>query len=344
MNRHLTELEFKLLNGYQRDFPLLPRPFSVMAAELGCSEAEVLQTLQQLQDSGAISRVGAVFRPHAVGVSTLAALAVPPERLAQVAGYVSAHAEINHNYEREHHYNLWFVATAASAAQLRTVLQEIEDACDCGTVLELPMVEDYHIDLGFRLALGGNGSVERAPDEHALRPAAVNCARAGARLTPQERSLVAALQNGLQLVEHPYACLGMPEAEAIEVIAHWIDIGVIKRFGVIVRHHELGFTANAMTVWDIPDAEVAAAGKRIAASGAVTLCYRRPRRLPDWPYNLFCMVHGKDRQDVEARIAELSAGCGLGAYAHDVLFSRRRFKQRGAHYTPQAPQPEYAHG
>lgn len=341
MNRPLTELEFKLLNTYQRDFPLRPRPFAAIAADLGCSETEVLQTLQQLQDSGAISRVGAVFRPHAVGVSTLAALAVPPERIAQVAGYVSAHAEINHNYEREHHYNLWFVATAASSAQLRTVLQQIEDACECGPVLELPMVEDYHIDLGFNLELRANGCVEPARDRHSLRPAPSHCAHAAASLTSHDRGLIAALQNGLQLVERPYACLGMPEADALDALGRWIDSGVVKRFGVIVRHHELGFTANAMTVWDIPDAEVSDAGKRIAASGGVTLCYRRPRRLPEWPYNLFCMVHGKDRQDVEARIAELRAGCGLGAYAHDVLFSRRRFKQRGAHY---APQPEYLHG
>jgi siroheme decarboxylase len=336
----LTELEFKLLNCYQRGFPLQPRPFAAIAAELGVEQETVLQTLRRLQQDGVVSRVGPVFRPNAIGVSTLAALAVPPERLAQVAGYVNAHAEINHNYEREHRYNLWFVATAASAERLCTVLQEIEDICECGPVLRLPMVEDYHIDLGFNLSLDTLGRVVCAPPA-AAAPCSSHFLGVTTCLSAGERDFVSVLQNGLPYVAQPYSCLGIPEAEAIATIARWLDTGVIKRFGVIVRHHELGFTANAMTVWNIPDTEIREAGRRIAASGRVTLCYRRPRHLPGWPYNLFCMVHGKGRLDVETRIAELSAACALGAYPHEVLFSRRRFKQRGAYY---APHSELAHG
>lgn len=332
MDSGLTSGEFKLLNSFQRGFPLVQRPYAAIAAELSMTESAVIETLQRLQAAGTVSRVGAVFRPNAIGASALAALAVPPERLPEVAQYVSAFSEINHNYEREHRYNLWFVATAPSEKRLRAALAEIEEICECGPVLVLPMLQDYHIDLGFDL----NADAART----------VMCTRELPRvsaitLNVEEQILVAALQGGLPLVERPFACLGLDEADALAKIAYWLDQGVIKRFGVVVRHHELGYTANAMTVWDVPDAGVDEVGRRIAASGRVTLCYQRPRQLPDWRYNLFCMIHGKDRVDVEAQVDALATACGLDAYPHSVLFSCRRFKQRGAHY---AALPEVTHG
>lgn len=321
--------EFNLLNAFQRDFPLISRPFAHLASQLATDEASVLACLRNLQQRGTISRVGAVFRPNSVGASALAALAVPAERLAEVAAYVSAQAEINHNYEREHHYNLWFVATAATLEHLHAVLHEIELACDCGAVLVLPMLEDFHIDLGFDLSAAGPHYREQTAP---IVPEARTCSDGIAQLDSAEKSLLVALQNGLALVPQPFAQLGVDENDAIATITRWSEQGVIKRFGVIVRHHELGFNANAMVVWDVPDAVVSAVGRCIAASGRVTLCYRRPRLLPHWPYNLFCMIHGKDRSDVEARITALAEACGLDQYVHTTLFSQRRFKQRGAHY------------
>jgi DNA-binding Lrp family transcriptional regulator len=111
---------------------------------------------------------------------------------------------------------------------------------------------------------------------------------------------------------------------------------VISRFGVIVRHHELGICANAMVVWDVPDARVREAGTILRALSCVTLCYRRPRRLPAWPYNLFCMIHGRKRAKVEALADEATAAAGLERCERAVLFSLRRFKQRGARYVPEA--------
>ena len=110
------DLRHRLLNDYQRDFPLEPRPFRRVAEETGLAENDVLTIYREAQRDGAVSRIGAVVRPNTVGVSTLAALAVPPERLEEVAALVSAHPEVNHNYEREHDINLWFVATAADDA------------------------------------------------------------------------------------------------------------------------------------------------------------------------------------------------------------------------------------
>lgn len=326
MDSSLTPNEFKLLNSYQRGFPLEPRPFAKLAAELGMDEPTVIETLKRMQSSGLVTRVGAVFRPNAIGASALAALSVPVDRLDEVAKYVNSFAEVNHNYQREHRFNLWFVVTAPSAWRLRAVLGQIQDECHCGTLLVLPMLEDFHIDLGFDLEDGASGKHCRVQElGRAFKAPTVT-------LSGSENILVAALQGGLPLVERPFACLGLSENQALDTISQWLEQGVIKRFGVIVRHHELGYTANAMVVWDVPDYEVSEVGQRIAASGRVTLCYRRPRQLPDWRYNLFCMIHGKDRADVAAQIEALADTCALGAYPNSVLFSTRRFKQRGAHY------------
>lgn len=146
----MNALDRRLLNDFQHGFSLSPAPYADIARELGVSETEVLARLDALMRSGAISRVGAVLRPNTVGVSTLAAMAVPPERLEAVAQLVNGYAEVNHNYEREHRLNLWFVATAADAAHLQTVLDDI--AARSGIeVLQFPLLEDYHIDLGFDL-------------------------------------------------------------------------------------------------------------------------------------------------------------------------------------------------
>jgi len=322
-----ANLEFRLLNDYQHDFPLVAAPFAAMAEALDVSEADVLTTLARLQERGTVSRVGAVFRPRSIGASTLAALAVPEDELESVAQMVSAYPEVNHNYQREHHYNLWFVVAAPDELALQRVLREIEERSGC-RVLYLPLVEDYHIDLGFDLT-GVRGKRALHAEAHAGggRPYAP---------TPGERRLIAAIQSGLPLVERPFAAAGaqagMSEAEALAALQNLLDCGVIKRMGVVVRHHELGYRANAMVVWDISDEEVSSVGACLGGIEYVTLCYRRPRRLPAWRYNLFCMIHGHDRAEVLARVEAMRENCGLQDVAYEVLFSTRRFKQCGARY------------
>jgi DNA-binding Lrp family transcriptional regulator len=272
-----------------------------------------------LQRRGAISRVGAVFAPWRIGVSTLAAMAVPPGRLEEVAAQVSARAEVNHNYQRDHYYNLWFVATAADEGTLASVLDVITAESGC-RVLSLPLVEQFHIDLGFDLC---NGIKDR--------PATGSFERLA--LSSEQRRLVAALQPGLPLVARPFAALGqqvgMTEAEVLAIIADWQKSGVVKRLGVVVRHHELGYKANAMVVFDVPDNTVSEVGARLAHEDGVTLCYRRQRHLPEWPYNLYCMVHGRSREEVLPVIERL---CRVAGHPCEVLFSTRRFKQQGARY------------
>lgn len=156
-----------------------------------------------------------------------------------------------------------------------------------------------------------------------------------------DRRLLEQIQEGLPLVSRPFAeiagRLGMAETEVIERIERLRGEGVIKRMGVVVRHRPLGYDANAMVVWDVPDGRVDALGQCFARFPFVTLCYQRPRRGARWPYNLFCMIHGKDRDAVLDKVVELTEACGVGEVRHQVLFSRRCFKQRGANYRRGSP-------
>ena len=146
----LSTLEYRLLNDYQRGFPATSRPFATIAEELGSDEETVLRTLESLVERKMISRIGPVFRPRRLGASTLAALAVPEARLEEIAAMVSEYGEVNHNYERMHDFNLWFVVTAASEEDIEKVLDDIRKRSRC-QLLNLPMEEAYHIDLGFPL-------------------------------------------------------------------------------------------------------------------------------------------------------------------------------------------------
>jgi len=146
----LSELEKRLLNAWQKGFPLTPTPYADIARKLGTNEALVLSILEKLQEQGYIGRVGPVFTPRKVGVSTLAAMAVPEDELEAVASLVSSYEEVNHNYEREHHFNLWFVVTAEDEAKLQQVLEEMEKRTGY-PVMDLPLEQQYHIDLGFPL-------------------------------------------------------------------------------------------------------------------------------------------------------------------------------------------------
>ncbi|WP_236102138.1 siroheme decarboxylase subunit beta [Methylotetracoccus oryzae] len=161
------------------------------------------------------------------------------------------------------------------------------------------------------------------------------------REDPRLARLLEAIQSGLPLTPRPYAELGervgLSEGEVVDTVSRWVREGLIKRLGVVVRHRPLGYRANAMVVWDVPDDRVGDIGRRMSAHEFVTLCYRRPRRGEDWPYNLFCMIHGRDRHSVNAQIELLAEACGLTDTPRAVLFSSRCFKQRGARYLAEVP-------
>jgi len=155
-------------------------------------------------------------------------------------------------------------------------------------------------------------------------------------LSEQDYRLIAAIQDGLPLSSRPYTeigeRLGLSEQQVIEHMGALQQNGIIKRMGIVVRHHELGYTANAMVVWVVPDDQLDAVGQKLGSQPCVTLCYQRPRKLPEWPYNLFCMIHGQQRERVLNHINRIVASQGLEQIPHKILFSGKRFKQRGAKY------------
>ena len=316
----LDPVDLRLLDEFQRALPLIPRPFAAIGKALDVDEAEVIARLAAMQAAGRVARVGATVRPNTVGASTLAALAVPDGQMDRIAAIVGAEPGVNHSYEREAAHNLWFVATAPGAADLDALLARI--AARSGLpVLDLRLVRAFNIDLGFRLSDAPNAM---APG----RPADI------AAVLPADRGLLQALSEGLPLVPEPYAALaarlGCAEPALRERIGALLSAGIITRLGVIVRHRALGWTSNAMVVWDVRETDVAAAGRALARVPGVTLCYER-RPVPGvWPYRLFCMIHARSRASALAVLDRAAALPELSGADHRVLFSTRCFKQSGA--------------
>lgn len=149
----------------------------------------------------------------------------------------------------------------------------------------------------------------------------------------EERAVLLAMQNGLPLVPEPYAAVaeqaGLAHERVLDIVSRLLAQGKIKRLGAIPNHYALGITANGMSVWDIPDERVAAVGRALGARPEVSHCYRRPRRLPEWRYNLFAMVHGRSRDEVRQTVERIAADLDIAAYPHDILFSTRILKKRG---------------
>ncbi|MEJ6000317.1 siroheme decarboxylase subunit beta [Paucibacter soli] len=322
-----TDLDARLLNDWQQRFPLDSKPFETLARQLGCGEGEVvLARLRRLQAGGSISRIGGIWNPGAGGAALLCAMAVPPQRLDAVAALVSAHPGVNHNYEREHAYNLWFVLTGHDNEALEQALHELERRSGLH-VLRLPMQRAYRINLGFDLQQPGRGGC-------ASRVEGLTRSRAEP-VASADMGLAALVEDGLPLLQRPYAAwaeaLGWPEEQVLQRLQQWLDQGTLRRFGVVVRHHELGISANAMCVFDVADEAVDEHAALLARQPGVTLCYRRARG-PGWPYNLYCMLHGRERDEVLHWLACARSNAGLENCSQAVLFSRRRFKQCGARY------------
>lgn len=153
------------------------------------------------------------------------------------------------------------------------------------------------------------------------------------RLDDIDRRLVLATQDGLPLVPRPYhqlaTQLGIGPSEVMERLLRMLARGVIRRIGAVPNHYAIGYTANGMSVWDVPDEAIDELGVRVGELEFVTHCYHRPRRLPEWPYNLFAMVHGSSRDEVLHKVSEIARLLGPACRAHDVLFSTEILKKTG---------------
>ncbi|MDA7964471.1 AsnC family transcriptional regulator [Ruegeria sp.] len=319
--QHVTDpIDRRLLDEFQRDFPITERPFQVLARALGLDEAEVLDRLTRMRATGRITRVGATIAPGAVSASTLAAVAAPEERLEEVAALIDAEPGVNHNYQREDMWNLWFVATGPDRAHVNATLARISRRTGL-RVLDLRLLRPFNVDLGFRMTGSGhNIPAPRLPDPSALQDG--------------DRALLQVLSSGLPLVADPYTLLARGLDRAPDEVTARIEAlqaaGIISRLGVIVRHRALGWSANAMVVWDMPPEQVNRAGPALAAHPGVTLCYERNPVEDLWPYRLYSMIHARSRSEALAVLDGARALPELAGAQHKVLFSTRCFKQTGA--------------
>lgn len=318
----LEPFEIAVLDDWQRDFPLTPRPYSTIAERHECRESDVLAAYQSLADQKVLSRIGAILAPNSLGASLLAAMSVQNDQVDSIAASISGFSGVNHNYERENAMNLWFVATARDKETLEGILCDIENETGY-QVHRFYMERAYHLDLGFALrgrSLSNKVVRDDQPDLAIIRP--------------EDRDLMDALEDGLPLIGRPYMAiadqLGWTEARVLSRLEDLQAANIIRRFGCVVHHRRVGYKANAMVVWDLPDEKVDDIASRLARDPGVTLCYRRNREAGVWSFNLYCMVHAHNRADAEVVIRRLNSIVGDEAREHNVLFSNRCFKQRGA--------------
>jgi DNA-binding Lrp family transcriptional regulator len=326
-----NKLALQLLNDLQYNFPIVHQPFSYISENLfgEFTESDVIELLSNSMNCGVLSRVGAIFPPNSVGNSTLAAMAVPDNMLDSVVELINSYREVNHNYLRDHFYNLWFVVAANNFELVESTLERIYLASGIKP-LNLPLVKEYHIDLAFDFMGGKSASIlpSHSADTDLAEPF-INYF--------QRDKLIALLSSGIPFVPRPFHEIGLKcglkENDVINQILFWRNVGIIKRFGAVVRHYELGFRSNAMCVWKINDPnERNKIALNLSAEPAITLCYERPARLPEWPYQLFTMIHARDDNELMGILDDIIKRNSLYDIQHEILRSTKRFKQSGAQY------------
>jgi len=321
-----------LIDGWQSGFPVQERPFEAVAADVGVDESEALERVKRLYDEGIFRRFGPVLNPPVIGSSTLAAVQAPEDRFDEVAEVINGYEQVNHNYARDHEWNMWFVVTAASKERRDAILAEIEQRTGC-EVLVLPMLTDFYIDLEFPVVNGDRFARESLAETDVS--ATTISERAAADLTELDRRVLLEVQGGFPLTATPYrdvaAAVDAPVEAVLASVEKLLGEGCIKRIGCVVNHLVTGFDANCMVVWDVPDDELDDRGVEVGKLPYVTLCYHRPRRPgQEWPYNLFTMIHGREQAAVDAKIDELAAE--YLPVDHERLYSTETLKQTGARY------------
>ncbi len=313
-----NELEKEFLTRIQKSFPITRRPFAQLAEELGSSEAELIDMYRRLREGKIVRQTSAIFDTKSLGYrSSLVAFKVGDIEAA--AKIVNAHPGVSHNYERNHEYNLWF--TIAVAPDTKLGLEET-----VALLAERSGAEDYLIlptKKMFKISVQLDMKGDRAKKTKVHRREKIPM-----ELTPMHYEMIKGLQQNIEAVAEPFAeltrALGIDHETLAAEAKRMQDAGYMRRFASILYHRKAGFSANAMVVWNVPEAEAEAMGETVAAYNAVSHCYLRPV-FANWPYPLFSMVHGKSREEVEAIVGEMAREIGIDDYRY--LYSTREFKK-----------------
>ncbi len=315
----------KLLARLQNGFPLTAEPFRELGRSLEIPEEEVIDRIERFRNEGIIRQISPVFDARSLGYrTTLTAVKVNEDRLEKAAQIIGQNPFISHAYEREHPFNLWFTLALPGAADIDAEMRNIAAAIPAGTIFHLPATKLYKIGAYFGAGdPEAKGGVKRAPGR---LPQAVE-------LSPEARAVINGVQRDLPLTPRPFAGMsedaGMDEGRFLEQCRFLLERGIMRRYGAAVNHRRVGYTANAMACWAVPEDKADALGKRLASLGEVSHCYER-KTSPEWPYNLFAMIHGHERESCQEIARRVSAGHGLNDYV--LLFSTRELKKTRIKY------------
>lgn len=324
----LDEKDRELLNELQGGFPLDPEPFKKVAEAVDLDEAEVLDRTQRLKDELFIRELGPIFDTRALGyISTLVAAKIDHDRPKQSADVVSKHPGVSHNYLRDHDFNLWFTIAVAPDSKLgidRTleILQE-EARIEAYRTLETKKLFKINVNLEMKQGPSALSKQQKVkPRETSGKP-----------LSDDDVSVVRYLQGDLPVVSRPYDStaekLGWDCPKLIDHCRTMLDRGILRRVAAILYHRRAGYSANGMGIWVVPEDRTDELGEAMASFRSVSHCYQRPT-YPDWPYSIFTMVHGRDREECEGVIRSISEKTGIDDYS--ILYSVAEYKKARIKY------------
>ncbi len=324
----LSELDEKILSIIQTAFPITPKPFDVLAKQLGSDADEILSRVSQLREGGMIRRLGAVFDSRSLGyASTLVASRIPTDRVEEVANIVSVLPNVTHNYQRQNAYNLWFTLTAGAEKEIQNILEKLRRETGIEDFHSLPALAVYKIRVDFQLGQPQHSSADLSQSSTPSQFESPN------KFTEDQKQLVRLLQEDLPQGPQPFDLAEKnphwTAPRVIEQINEWIRSGVIRRIGAVLAHRQVGFSANGMACFSIPKDSIDDIGMELAKSSDISHCYNRPA-LPDFPYNLFAMVHGQSEEQVLAIVSDLAKQVGQKDY--EVLFSTVEHKKTSMKY------------
>ncbi len=326
-NEKIDIIDKKILNEIQWVFPLTERPFLELSKHSDLSEEEIIHRIIRLKQIGLIRQINAIFDTRRLGYkSALIAFAVYPDKLDYVAGEVNKHPGVSHNYERNHEFNMWFTLAVPPNADMKIDLDKMASLDGVIKYRLLPTVKLYKI--GVRLDMVNNDPQKPEPTEEVknLNPEKFS-------LSDHDKDFIRQLQKDLKIIPEPFKemseDLGITTSELFTKAKEYERIGVMRRYAAILRHRDAGFSANGMIVWKVPEAKIDETGFKLAAFPQVSHCYRRPV-YPDWPFNLFSMVHARTTEAAEKMAIEMSRHIGVKDYS--ILFSSREFKKERVKY------------
>lgn len=325
----LDIVDRRLLDILQRDFPLSAQPFATIGERLGLPEGEVLTRVRRLKgpEKGRIIRqISAIFDTTALGYrSTLVAMRVPQDKLEQAAAAINRHPGVSHNYRRDHNWNLWFTLALPPHEDLAAAVEALANKSGSFPYRLLPALAVFKI--AAELDMGGTDETFDldSPHRSSLSPARP--------LSGRDKAFVRELQEDTELVPRPFAGparrLGVSEEEVVDWLREAEALGWLRRFAAILHHRRAGYVANGMVAWRVPPERIEEAGAFAASLPQVSHCYQRPT-YPDWPYNLFTMIHARSKGNCRAVAAKISCETGIADYV--ILFSTKGYKKTRLRY------------